>query len=403
MRRRSLVPATLALVFAGRARLARALTLGMVGAAALFAGAQASGQTPICETEGVRVSVDFPSGGRHTCRTPAEGQIVLDVVPEGAPINGSPWYAFRLDAARRTSVRITLDYGDHEHRYAPKLTRDGERWRSVPARRVIVAADERRATMNLTLERGATFIAAQPIETPSAVRAWARARLAAHRFEEIEYGRSHDGRPLHAYLGGEGSDLVVALTRQHPPETTGAVAFRAFAERIASDAPEARAFRERHRILLAPMPNPDGVLRGHWRWNNGGLDLNRDWRDFTQPETSTLRDLILREAEGRRPIAFFDFHSTRRNVIYAPPLDADSPTIDFLPLLRRRLDAAVDHPLPWTFSHSDTGLTAKRWSLAALHAPGLTVELDDEATEEQARRIGRTVADALMEHASSGR
>ena len=365
--------------------------------------APALAQTPICETRGVRVSVDFPGGGRHVCRVPADGEIVLDVVPEGEPINSSPWYAFRLDAAAPASVRVTLDYGAHEHRYAPKLTRDTVRWRSVAPRDVVVAADERRATITLALEPGATFVAAQPIETPEAVRAWARAMLAPHRFEEVEYGRSHDGRPLFAYRGGGGSDLVVALARQHPPETTGAVAFRAFVERIMSDMPQARAFRARRRILLAPMPNPDGVLRGHWRWNNGGLDLNRDWRDFTQPETRGLRDLILREAEERRTMAFFDFHSTRRNVVYAPPLDAASPTIDFLPLLRRRLDAVVERPLPWTYSHSDAGQTAKRWSLAALRAPGLTIELDDEADEAEARRIGQAVADALMAYASDDR
>jgi hypothetical protein len=378
----------------------------LVPAAALLCAASlapnAIAQTPICESLGVQVSVDFPSGGRHLCRVADNGEIVLDVVPEGAPINGSPWYAFRLDAAERARVRVSLDYGSYEHRYAPKLTRDGVNWRSVPARRVIVAADERRASLDLQLDPGTTFIAAQPIETPSAVHAWARATLAPHRFEQVEYGRSIDGQPLIGYRGGAGERLVVAITRQHPPETTGAVAYRAFVERLMADTPQARAFRERHRIVLAPMPNPDGVLRGHWRWNAGGADLNRDWRNFEQPETRALRDLILAEAEGRQTIAFFDFHSTRRNVVYAPPLDANSPTVDFLPLLRERLDRAVDHPLPWTYSHSATGNTAKRWSLEALGAPGLTMEFDDEATESQARRIGRAVADALMDYANGG-
>jgi hypothetical protein len=368
---------------------------------ALALAPDVAAQTPICESRGVQVSVDFPSGGRHLCRIADNGEIIIDVVPEGTPINGSPWYAFRLDAAERTEVRVSLDYGAHEHRYTPKLTRDGVNWRSVPQRRVLVAADERRASMNLQLDAGTTFIAAQPIETPSAVHAWARATLAPHSFEQVEYGRSIDGHELIGYRGGAGDKLVVAITRQHPPETTGAVAFRAFVERLMSNTPEARAFRELHRILLAPMPNPDGVLRGHWRWNNGGLDLNRDWREFTQPETRALRDLILMEAEGRQTIAFLDFHSTRRNVVYAPPLDADSPSIGFLPLLRERLDRAVDRPLPWTYSHSETGNTAKRWSLSTLRAPGLTMELDDEATEAQARRIGRAVADALMDYAAA--
>lgn len=371
----------------------------LLAAAFVLAVPHAFAQTPLCETAGVRVSVDFPTGGRHTCRI-SNGEIILDVIPEGAPINGSPWYAFRLDAAEDARVRVTLDYGTHEHRYAPKYTRDGVRWASLRERDVIVADDERRATMNLSLNAGATFIAAQPILTPSAMHAWARTTLAPHRFEQVEYGRSVDGQPLIAYRGGEGSELVYAMTRQHPPETTGAVAFRAFVERIMSDMPEARAFRERFRILLVPVANPDGVMRGHWRWGNGGLDLNRDWREFTQPETRTLRDLILAEAQNRQTVAFFDFHSTRRNVIYAPPLDADSPTIDFLPLLRERLDRAVDHELPWTHSHSETGNTSKRWALEALRAPGLTVELDDEATEAQAQRIGRAVADALMDYAA---
>jgi hypothetical protein len=370
---------------------------------ALVIAPQARAQTPICQTNDTRVSVDFPGGGRHTCRVTDAGEIILDVVPEGRPINGSPWYAFRLDASADTRARITLDYGDYEHRYAPKYTRDGVNWASVRSRDVIVAPDERRVTINLAVGQGLTFIAAQPIETPSAVHAWARATLAPHRFEQVEYGRSIDGQPLVGYRGGEGGELIVALTRQHPPETTGAVAFRAFVERIMGDTPEARAFRARHRIVLAPMPNPDGVVRGHWRWGNGGLDLNRDWREFTQPETRALRDFILAEAQNRRTIAFFDFHSTRRNVVYAPPLDADSPSVDFLPLLRERLDRAVDNPLPWTFSHSETGNTAKRWSLEALRAPGLTMELDDEATQAQAQRIGRAVADALMGYALQGR
>jgi cytosolic carboxypeptidase protein 6 len=378
----------------------RIATTALLLFAALALAPSAPAQTPICEAAGVQVSVDFPAGGRHPCRVTDAGEIILDVVPEGRPINGSPWYAFRVDAPQSMRARITLDYGDYAHRYAPKYTRDGVSWASVRGRDVVVAPDQRRVTMNVQLQPGATFISAQPIETPTAVHAWARATLAPHRFEQVEYGRSVDDRPLIGYRGGDGADLVVAVTRQHPPETTGAVAFRAFVERIMGDTPRAREFRARNRILLAPMPNPDGVMRGHWRWNGGGFDLNRDWRDFTQPETRALRELILTEAQNRRTIAFFDFHSTRRNVVYAPPLDADSPTVDFLPLLRERLDRAVDRPLPWTFSHSETGNTAKRWSLEALRAPGLTVELDDEATEAQAQRIGRTVADALMDYAA---
>ncbi|MEZ6023705.1 MAG: M14 family zinc carboxypeptidase [Hyphomonadaceae bacterium] len=189
--------------------------------------------------------------------------------------------------------------------------------------------------------------------------------------------------------------------RQHPPETTGSSAFRAFVERIMADTPQANAFRASHRILLAPMPNPDGVTRGHWRWNNGGVDLNRDWRRFRQPETTALRDFILGEAEGRQTMAFFDFHSTGHNVVYAPPFDSPSPTIDFLPFLRERMDAAINRPPEWEFNHNPRGGTSKNWAMEALSAPGITVELDDEATEATSQLFGRTVADALMAYAAA--
>lgn len=377
----------------------RAAVLGAVAALVLWSG-EANAQTPICEAQGVRISVDFTSGGRHTCRVTESGEVVLNVIPEGTPINGSPWYAFRLDAENRARLRITLDYGQYEHRYTPKITRDGASWSSIPRSQVIVAADEHRATLNLNVDRGMTVIAAQPIETPAAMYAWARGALQGRGFEEVHYGRSGDGQPLIGFRGGEGDRLIVAMTRQHPPETTGSVAFRAFVEHIMADTPEANAFRARHRIVLAPMANPDGVTRGHWRWATGGMDLNRDWREFTQPETRALRDFILTEAEGRTTPAFFDFHSTGRNVIYSPPLDSPSPTIDFLPRLRDRLDA-LPRPLPWSYNHNEDGATSKNWSLRVLSAPGLTVELDDEATEEDAQRIGRTVAEALMAYTAT--
>ncbi|MEZ6023704.1 MAG: hypothetical protein R3C16_09915 [Hyphomonadaceae bacterium] len=177
--------------------LTRASLLGLLGALALWAGpTRVDAQTPICEASGVQVSVDFTSGGRHTCRVADNGEIILDVTPEGQPINPSPYYAFRLDAQQRTRLRITLDYGEYEHRYAPKYTHDGVNWRSVPPRMLVVAADEHRATMTLNVEPGLTVVSAQPIETPAAMHAWARATLAPHAFEQVQYGTSIDGAPL---------------------------------------------------------------------------------------------------------------------------------------------------------------------------------------------------------------
>ncbi|MEZ5958969.1 MAG: M14 family zinc carboxypeptidase [Hyphomonadaceae bacterium] len=355
-------------------------------------------QTPICESRGVRVSVDFEGGGRHMCRVAADGEIVLSVVPEGTPINASPWYAFRLDLSSPTRVRVTLDYGNYTHRYAPNISADGRQWTHVAAERVQIIASGHRVRLDLDIT-GSRVVAAQPIETAETTHAWANAIASANRWEAFTYGASIDGAPLVAYRGGEG-DLIVALTRQHPPETKGALAFRSFVERLAIDDTETTEFRTTHRLLLSPLPNPDGVSRGHWRWNSGGMDLNRDWRDFSQPETRALRDLIQSEAVSQRTIVVLDFHSTHHNAIYAPPLDADAPTIDFLPVLRAHLDAALADPPRWSYSHGEDGVTVKRWALSALHAPGLTIEVADDASDDEARLIGRTVAEALIAYSA---
>jgi hypothetical protein len=220
-----------------------ALTLGSALVLALAPSALA--QTPICETRGVAVSVDFPSGGRHACTIAANGDIVLTVPPEAEPINSSPWYAFRLSAAEPTRVNVALDYGAYEHRYAPKIARDGQVWEVLAARSVRVARGGHRATLRLQLGAGDTFVAGQPIDTSEAMLSWMRATLDPVEFTEFEYGRSVDGRALIGFVSGPvGAPLVVALTRQLPPETTGAAAFRAFVARFADDSTEAHVFRE---------------------------------------------------------------------------------------------------------------------------------------------------------------
>ena len=40
------------------------------------------------------------------------------------------------------------------------------------------------------------------------------------------------------------------------------------------------------------MPNPDGVDSGYWRHNSNGVDLNRDWIEFTQPETKAIKQFL---------------------------------------------------------------------------------------------------------------
>ena len=83
---------------------------------------------------------------------------------------------------------------------------------------------------------------------------------------------------LDIYNGeAKGKEMLVILSRQHPPELTGYFAMQSFIDELLNDTKLSNDFRKKYRILVYPMVNPDGVDLGHWRHNTGGIDLNRDW------------------------------------------------------------------------------------------------------------------------------
>jgi cytosolic carboxypeptidase protein 6 len=364
----------------------------------------ASRQETICAGQGVTVDAAFPTAGRHDCVVAADGSLVVSVDHEPALVEGinpSPWFAFRLRSDAPRTVTVTLDYTDYTHRYAPYISTDGANWTQLGADKIALNERKTRASLKLDLPKGTLWVAGQPLSPSRDNVEWTRRTLDGQGFSQLRYGTSLEGRSLIGFVGGGGMEAIVALTRQHPPETTGQEAYRGFVERLINRKDDAaRLFRAKYRIILAPMPNPDGVDGGHWRLNAGGVDLNRDWGTFSQPETKALSEWIKEQAGGRRVVSMMDFHSTDKTVIYAPPLDAPSPTIAFLPALERKLKGALKTPPEWNYSHNANSGTSKGWALEALKAPGITVELWDQIPADEARALGAATADALVDYFS---
>ncbi|WP_375284274.1 M14 family zinc carboxypeptidase [Marinicauda pacifica] len=365
-------------------------------------GVRASADTKaaLCQTGGVTVLGLFETAGRHHCTVTGPGAVTLSVDPEAAaagPINPSPWYRFELEAERGTGFAVTLDYGDYRHRYNPLIEHDGD-MAPLDEARVLREEPGNRVTLSLALDAGTTLVSGRNARTPDQIAAWSEAFARDHGFESIEYGRSAQGRVLEALVAGNEREdtLIVAVTRQHPPEVSGAQAFEAFAERLAGQGGGRDA-----RILLIPLANPDGVAGGHWRHGARGVDLNRDWYTAEQPAVSAAQALIEAEAEGRDQILFFDFHSTNRTVIYSPPDDYAGRGADFLAQLRALYAAELSNPPPWEGAHNPGKGTSKGWAISVLEAPGLTVELADHAESPEIEAVGTLTADAALSYARS--
>ncbi len=81
---------------------------------------------------------------------------------------------------------------------------------------------------------------------------------------------------------------VLVLCRQHGDEPASTEAVLRFIHKTASgNDPALRAELRRVTLYIVPMANPDGAQAGT-RANSAGIDLNRDWGVFSQPETRAL-------------------------------------------------------------------------------------------------------------------
>ncbi|MEO0727450.1 MAG: M14 family zinc carboxypeptidase [Bacteroidota bacterium] len=179
-----------------------------------------------------------------------------------------------------------------------------------------LAADSVNAFLELDLSSDTLWVAAQELQTSKHVQAWCEVQSAHPAVQLSSIGKSREGRELWCLDIGKGDtrrkEVIVVLGRQHPPEVTGWFAMQAFVEELLAEHRLAQRFMERYRILVFPLLNPDGVDLGHWRHNAGGIDLNRDWGYYHQPEARHVANYVV-ETVGRNRsdvILGLDFHST---------------------------------------------------------------------------------------------
>lgn len=345
-----------------------------------------------CRTSAARLYFDFEGASASTCAVRGERDFALLVTPEHAPpINPSPWYAFRYETVGEAPVTVTLGYLGGQHRYAPKWRGDDGAWRDLPAE---PSADGKGAVIRLPAGRG--MVAAQEIIPPAAARADLARWSAASGAQPFTIGTSHDGRPIEAIRFGrsDAPKLVVLLGRQHPPEVTGAIAMAAFVDTLAARAGDLGDVQ----VLVVPMLNPDGVTRGHWRANRGAVDLNRDWGEFTQPETRAVKAWLDALPAGVRPVLMVDFHSTSRNLFYVQGDEASPAQQRFLDeWLVGREKAFPGYPFTLEPRNANPGSgTAKNWFHATYAIPSYTYEVADTADRAATRSAARALAESLL-------
>lgn len=338
-----------------------------------------------CRTASAQIAFDFEGASPSACAIRGQHEFDVLVTPEHVPpINPSPWYGFRYESAGDAPVTVTLRYLGGTHRYAPKWS-DGNAVSELP---VEVSEDGKTALLRLPPGKG--HVTAQELITTADHSADLLRWGAASGAPPFTLGVSHDRRLIEAVRLGnaDAPRLVVLLGRQHPPEVTGAIAMRAFVdELVATLARDPQAFAD-HQFLIVPLLNPDGAARGHWRANRGGVDLNRDWGDFTQPETRAVKAWLDALPASVRPVAIIDFHSTSRSLFYVQgDEEASAAQQRFRAAwLAGKENALSGYPFTIEPRNANPGSgTAKNWFHATYAVPAYTYEVADTADRAATR------------------
>lgn len=352
---------------------------------------------------GVSVSNDF-AGGRFA-EPAAEGDsvLVLHIRPENAPINNSAWYAFKVWAPAPDTLTVRLTYTDGRHRYLPKVRgASAPEW--TPLEQSTVAVDEERSTARFRIPVGpdTVWVAGQEMRTSVFFDEWGEGLAARDDVTRRSIGATPRGRGMYMVEAGnpEADRHVLFISRQHPPEVTGTFALVAFMDEMLGDSPLARDFRSRFRIHVVPLMNPDGADLGHWRHNTGGVDLNRDWVAFHQPETRAVRDEMARilADEGAELWFFADFHSTGRDVFYTLDRSLETRPAGVLdPWIAHIRAALPDYELEDDPSDGGHGVVSRDWAWREHQAPGMVYEVGDTTPRELIRQVAETAARGTME------
>lgn len=119
-------------------------------------------------------------------------------------------------------------------------------------------------------------------------------------------GTSVDGVDIKAFQMGTGTKKVLMWSQMHGNESTTTKAVWDLVNFLQSDNYTAVHILKECTICIVPMLNPDGAKK-YTRVNSNDVDLNRDAKNLTQPESIAFRKLF----ESFQPDFCFNLHDQR--------------------------------------------------------------------------------------------
>ncbi len=364
---------------------------------------------------GLHVSNEFEGARLNDFYQVNDSVYTALIFPENAPINNSAWYAFKIWADEQQDITLNLFYDEGTHRYIPKISNDGIEWTAFDTTLIEIDTSKKFASLKLSIDQDTLWFSAQELITSSVYERWEDGIAGLPYVDKKIIGASSEGKSINKLIISESSNsnnYLIIIGRQHPPEVTGFFALKSFVETIVGSSEISGEFRKRFNVVVIPLVNPDGVDNGHWRHNIHGVDLNRDWVNFNQPEPTVIKDEVNKiVSTGGNIIFYIDFHSTQKDVFYIlsveSTIDENSTESD-----RRKAEENYSLMKEWLTNLQNklpdyhvtiidtlskiSSPTSDRWIQKTFNAPAVTYETGDETNRELIKKVAEAAAEELM-------
>ena len=350
----------------------------------------------------VYASNNFPGARLNGIEKLNDSTIKVLIHPENKPINPSPYYAFKLWSTNPQDIYVAFEYPEKvKHRYHPKIQDETEKWKQIDTNQ-FYRIDSLFA-VKVSLDQKPKILAAQELANSKDVKEWYTDLGKMKNFIHIKkYGTSKLGRDLNLldiYRGERKSKpILVLLTRQHPPEITGYLAYQSFLETILKENEITERFLNEYRVLAFPLLNPDGVDLGHWRHNAGGVDLNRDWSKYNQPEVRKTVEYIDKQVKKYNTTVdlAIDFHSTYEDVFYTNKQRKGTQLPNFIKNWFDALEKEIPEYVVNEAAGNSKKPVSKGFFLKKYNSVGITYEIGDQTPRDRIDEIGRISAEEMM-------
>ena len=353
-----------------------------------------------CSSDIVKIEFNFPGAGSLSCEVIKSDYIKIYINPEiDDSINPSPWFAIRKSEHSK-SIKLELDYKNYKHRYYPKLSKDKKKWTKIDEIFISKKEGGKIVIIDFLPSNQKEYVASQELVTDFWYNEWYNELESSGRVKREIIGFSVLRNPIPMFFAEKNTNnpYILILGRQHPPEVTGAFAMKGFINQLLTVNSLTDSFLDRYNILFVPLMNPDGVMNGFWRYNANKKDLNRDWGNFTQPETDAVYKKLTKLG-NKKLVLFIDFHSTFKNIFYISDVLEDSSMKYFL---RDWLGDSRDSLSEINYSYEiinslnkDNGVS-KNYIYNKYKIPSVTYEVSDNENRNIIQQSSSVLATNLM-------